>query len=82
MLGSMIMAYLSSDMNMWTTVSLAFVVVIFGTLGDLYQSQVKRLYEVKDSGKIMPGHGGIWDRFDSFVFILPFYTIILNLLNK
>lgn len=55
------------------------MVAIFGTLGDLYQSQIKRIYGVKDSGKIMPGHGGIWDRFDSFIFLLPFYSLLLTI---
>jgi phosphatidate cytidylyltransferase len=57
-------------------------VAILGTMGDLYQSQIKRIFEVKDSGKIMPGHGGIWDRFDSFVFLLPFYSFFILLIEK
>ena len=61
----------------WILVGL--MVAVFGTLGDLYQSQVKRIYGVKDSGKIMPGHGGIWDRFDSFIFLLPFYSLLLQI---
>ncbi|MEO6039721.1 MAG: phosphatidate cytidylyltransferase [Saprospiraceae bacterium] len=56
---------------------LAAVVGVFGTLGDLVESMLKRSMGVKDSGSIMPGHGGFLDRFDSFIFVLPFAWLVL-----
>lgn len=44
---------------------------IFGTIGDLFESKLKRMAEVKDSGSFMPGHGGFLDRFDSLLFAVP-----------
>lgn len=54
---------------------LAFICTIFGTLGDLVESMFKRHYQIKDTGNIMPGHGGLLDRFDAMILILPFATI-------
>ena len=59
---------------------LAILIGIFGTLGDLVESVLKRSAGVKDSGTIMPGHGGILDRLDSFVFASPVVYLTLNLI--
>ncbi|WP_110112802.1 phosphatidate cytidylyltransferase [Bacillus sp. CGMCC 1.16541] len=55
------------------------VISVFGQIGDLVESALKRHYEVKDSGNILPGHGGILDRFDSLLFVLPILYFLLML---
>jgi len=62
------------------TISLATIVA--GTFGDLFESLIKRNFEVKDSGNILPGHGGLYDRFDSLLFAAPvYYILIVTFLN-
>ncbi|MBK8515811.1 MAG: phosphatidate cytidylyltransferase [Saprospiraceae bacterium] len=58
-------------------VIIALIAWIIGTLGDLVESSVKRNFNIKDSGKLFPGHGGVLDRFDSFIYILPFVLLLL-----
>ncbi|RTY97828.1 phosphatidate cytidylyltransferase [Flavobacterium sp. RSP49] len=63
----------------WT--SIAVIVGIAGTIGDLIESKFKRIAGVKDSGKIMPGHGGILDRLDSVIFVAPIIFLFYQILN-
>ncbi len=57
--------YFQEIFPFWKTVSLGMLIPSFGLLGDIYQSKIKRMAGVKDSGNILPGHGGIFDRLDS-----------------
>ncbi len=61
--------------------TLTLVVVIFSTLGDLFQSKLKRSVNIKDSGNILPGHGGILDRIDSMLFAFPAVFVYLGILG-
>ena len=63
----------------WCTIAL--IVGIMGTIGDLIESKFKRIAGVKDSGKIMPGHGGILDRLDSVIFVAPFVFLFYQILE-
>ena len=60
-------------------IAIAALASISGTFGDLFESKLKRLAGVKDSGNIMPGHGGFLDRFDSLLFAAVFVWLYLEL---
>lgn len=63
------------------SIILGIIMDVSGVFGDLFESQWKRYYDIKDSGNIIPGHGGMMDRFDSTLFAVPFGAVYLSLLN-
>ena len=69
-----------SDRSILIWISIAVIVGIIGTIGDLIESKFKRIAGVKDSGNIMPGHGGILDRLDSVIFVAPIIFLFYQIL--
>ena len=78
---SFIFAHYFPIMNMAEWAGLALIVVIFGTWGDLTETLLKRQLHIKDSGAILPGHGGMLDRFDSALMAIPAAVVYLYALT-
>ncbi len=75
--GAFLYANISGLLTINQSIIMATIVVVFGSLGDLIESMLKRQAGVKDSGNIIPGHGGILDRFDATFFAIPFVFVYL-----
>lgn len=84
LLGAMVMGYVAAvvlDANVAMWIGLALIAAITGVFGDLVESLLKRSVDMKDSGNIIPGHGGWLDRFDALIYSVPFafmYLVIIN----
>jgi len=72
-----LLGYVFDELAAQHWIALAFIVAVFGSLGDLVESLLKRSVGAKDSGNILPGHGGVLDRFDAFIFAIPFVAAYL-----
>jgi phosphatidate cytidylyltransferase len=77
-IGAGIYGYFSETYRLVDWMMIAFCATVAGTLGDLLESKLKRLADVKDSGTLMPGHGGALDRFDSLLVAAPFAFIYVH----
>ena len=80
-IASYFIAEYTETLNFTNWLILAIIVSVFGTIGDLIESKFKRQANVKDSGVIMPGHGGLLDRLDSIIFAAPFMFLFLRLVT-
>lgn len=79
-LASLGIAYFFPEFISWYhSLTLAIITGIFATYGDLVESLLKRIVGVKDSGTLMPGHGGVLDRFDSVVMVIPVAFLYIDL---
>ena len=81
LLGGWIISRLSGRYSLTEWMILAGAVSIFGFLGDLFESKLKRTMGVKNMGKLLPGHGGVLDRFDSLLFTAPVVLLLIMLMN-
>jgi phosphatidate cytidylyltransferase len=77
---SLIFYFAVPEMTLINSLVIGAIVGIFSQIGDLFESLLKRYCGVKDSSHIIPGHGGVLDRFDSLIFIIPIIYLYVNLL--
>ncbi len=75
------LTYALADVPIWILVATGVVTGVFAQIGDLFESLLKRVADVKDSGNIMPGHGGVLDRVDGIYFAAPIYFILVRFLS-
>ena len=75
-----LLSYFCDFLSLTNLIVISLIASILGTAGDLVESKFKRQAHTKDSGNIMPGHGGILDRLDSLLFVAPFVYLYIHYL--
>ena len=74
------LSHFENFLSLTQLIVVSLIASIFGSMGDLVESKFKRQAKIKDSGNIMPGHGGLLDRLDSLLFVSPFVYLYINYL--
>ena len=80
LLTAFLLSYFCDFLSLSNLIVISLIVSVLGTTGDLVESKFKRQVKIKDSGNIMPGHGGILDRLDSLLFVAPFVYLYIHYL--
>jgi phosphatidate cytidylyltransferase len=81
-LTALTLSFFFKSLNLWEFLLLAVLIITTATVGDLIQSKFKRQAQIKDSGSLIPGHGGFYDRMDSVLFTAPFVYLYLIIIEN
>lgn len=78
--GAYVFSLFFTEMSIWLWMTMAAIIIVSATLGDLVESMFKRNLQVKDSGNFFPGHGGVLDRFDAILGSVPFVFVFIHII--